>query len=109
MAHTDLFNINGKVAVVTGCAQGLGKEIALSLAQNGASLVLADVVSPDETAKRIKDMGARCIYVQADISDEESVANLAEQAMSQFEKIDIYQSSHAYPSTRAKNEYTNQP
>lgn len=89
MGLPSLFSLNGKVALVTGCAQGLGEEIAVSLAQNGASIVLADIVSPDETAKRIKDLGFRCMPVQADISEEKSVANLAEQTMSQFEKIDI--------------------
>ena len=67
---SELFRLRGKTAIVTGSARGLGKEIALSLAQNGCSLVLSDIVPPDETEKEIRDIGSQCISVKTDISDE---------------------------------------
>jgi NAD(P)-dependent dehydrogenase (short-subunit alcohol dehydrogenase family) len=89
MDSLELFRLDGKIALVTGCAQGLGKEIALSLARNGCSLVLADIVYPEETAKEIKEIGARCISVQADISDEIGVKDLVIKAMSEYKRLDI--------------------
>ena len=89
MEASELFKLEGKSALVTGSAQGLGKEIALSLAHNGCSLVLADIIQPDETAKQVKNIGSRCISVKTDISDEVEVRNLVEKAISEFKKVDI--------------------
>ena len=89
MHSSELFRLDGKIAVVTGSTQGLGKEIALSLAQNGCSLVLADIVYPEETKNQIKILGSRCISLQTDISDEVQVKNLVEEAISNFKKVDI--------------------
>ena len=86
---SELFGFEGKIALVTGSAQGLGKEIALSLAQNGCSLVLADIVYPEETAKQIEKIGSRSISVKADISDEAEVKNMVKKAISEYKKIDI--------------------
>lgn len=89
MDFSELFRLDGKTAIVTGSGQGLGKEIALSLAQNGCSLILADILYPEETAKEIEDIGSRCIPVQMDISDETEVKNLVLKAMAEFKKVDI--------------------
>jgi NAD(P)-dependent dehydrogenase (short-subunit alcohol dehydrogenase family) len=84
-----LLRLDGKVALVTGSAQGLGKEIALSLACNGCSLILADLVNPEETAEQIKKTGARCLSLQADVSDENQVEGMVQEGASEFKKIDI--------------------
>lgn len=84
-----LFSCEGKTALVTGSAQGLGQVIALGLAQFGASLILADVTYPDKTALQVEAMGANCMAVQADISDEIQVENLAANALSAYGKVDI--------------------
>ena len=89
MDSSELFRLEGKIALVTGSAQGLGKEIALSLARNGCSLVLADIVYPEETAKQIEEIGSRSISVKADISDEAEVKNMVEKAISEYKKVDI--------------------
>jgi NAD(P)-dependent dehydrogenase (short-subunit alcohol dehydrogenase family) len=68
MNYMKLFRLDGKTTLVTGCRQGLGKEIALGLAQNGASLILADIVYSEETFEEIVDMGSRCVAVKTDIS-----------------------------------------
>jgi NAD(P)-dependent dehydrogenase (short-subunit alcohol dehydrogenase family) len=85
----ELFRLDGRAALVTGCAQGLGKEIALSLAQNGASLILADMVYPEETAQQIEDVGSHCIRIQTDISDETEVEDLAKRSLTEYKKVDI--------------------
>lgn len=89
MDPSKLFRLDGKTAMVTGCAQGLGKEIALGLAQSGASLILADIVQPKDTVKQIEGYGARCIPFQMDVSDETGVKELAESSASQFKRVDI--------------------
>jgi NAD(P)-dependent dehydrogenase (short-subunit alcohol dehydrogenase family) len=85
----ELFSCEGKTALVTGSAQGLGEDIALGLAYFGASLILTDITCPKRTLKRIEAMGARCMAVEADISDENQVKELAASALSAYGKVDI--------------------
>ncbi len=89
MDSSELFRLKGKIALVTWSAQGFGKEIASSLAQNGCSLVLADIAYPEETAKQIEEIGSRSISVKADISDEAEVKDMVEKAISEYKKVDI--------------------
>ena len=84
-----LLTLKGKTALVTGSARGLGKEIALGIAQSGASLILADVEYPEETAKQVENTGVDCIAFQTDISHESEVKDLADRAFSEYGKIDI--------------------
>ena len=84
-----MFRLDGKTALVTGSAQGLGREIAAGLAQSGCSLVLADIFDPDETAEKVKENGSRCISVKADVSVEAEVAAMVAKAISEFSKLDI--------------------
>ena len=51
----NLFNLKNKTALVTGAAQGLGRQIALGLAHYGASLILADIVFPEETKNLVQE------------------------------------------------------
>jgi NAD(P)-dependent dehydrogenase (short-subunit alcohol dehydrogenase family) len=89
MNSSELLRLDGKIALVTGSAQGLGREIALGLAQSGCSLVLADVVDPEQTATQVAEIGAHSISVKADISDETAVRNMVEKAIAEYNKVDI--------------------
>ncbi len=89
MSLKDSFSLDGKTALITGSSQGLGKKIALGLAECGASLVLADIDYPRETAGQIKESGARCFAMETDISDENQVRALAQEAVSEYGKVDI--------------------
>ena len=89
MKSSKLFSLEGKVALVTGCSRGLGKAIAIGLAESGCSLILAGVTPPVETVRQIENIGAQYITVQMDVSEENSVAQMAEKALSTFNKIDI--------------------
>jgi NAD(P)-dependent dehydrogenase (short-subunit alcohol dehydrogenase family) len=89
MEASELFRVDGKTALVTGSARGLGREIALSLAQNGASLILADIVYPEETAVEIENIGSRYIPIRTDISDETEVENLTKKSLAEYKRIDI--------------------
>jgi NAD(P)-dependent dehydrogenase (short-subunit alcohol dehydrogenase family) len=89
MRTADSYPLEGKTALVTGSAQGLGREIAFAFAKNGANLVLADVAYPEETAKHIEGMGVRCTPIKADVSDEPNVTRLKETAISECRCVDI--------------------
>lgn len=83
------FSFEGQTALVTGSAQGLGREIALALSQHGAFLILADKISPSDTARVIQEAGGRSIALKADISQESDVRELVRQAGEQVQRIDI--------------------
>ena len=89
MEITQMFSLQGKTAIVTGSARGLGAEIALGFVQCGASLVLADLDMPEETAKRVEELDGRCIALKTDISDEKQVKDLIKRAISEYGKVDI--------------------
>jgi 3-oxoacyl-[acyl-carrier protein] reductase len=91
-----------KVAVVTGASRGMGKEIALAFAREGADLVLAarTVTKADEkfktrpgtiseTAEEIRSLGRKALVVKTDVSIRSDVENLIDQAIKEFGKIDI--------------------
>jgi 2-keto-3-deoxy-L-fuconate dehydrogenase len=74
----DGFKLNGKVAVVTGGASGIGKAIAKCLAENGAQVRVLDIddVAAKATAEEIKLAGGRALSFQCDVSDSESVSQV---------------------------------
>jgi glucose 1-dehydrogenase len=85
--------LEGKVAVVTGAASGIGQAIAVAFAREGASVVVDYVgnpISPIETLQQIQKLGGRATGVAADVSNPEDVARLIEQTVSTFGKLDIF-------------------
>jgi NAD(P)-dependent dehydrogenase (short-subunit alcohol dehydrogenase family) len=85
--------LEGKVAMVTGARQGLGKSISLGMAEKGADLVVCDRVTDDgklaETAKEIEAMGRKTLSLGGDITIEEDVNNVVNKALEKFGKIDV--------------------
>ncbi|OGO25323.1 MAG: hypothetical protein A2144_09815 [Chloroflexi bacterium RBG_16_50_9] len=85
--------LNGKVAIVTGARQGLGKSFALGLAEAGADLVICDRVTDDgkltETAEEINKLKRRAVSLGGDITIEDDVAKIAKAATDEFGRIDI--------------------
>jgi 3-oxoacyl-[acyl-carrier protein] reductase len=85
-------NLNDKVAVVTGAAQGIGRAIAETLAQRGAHVVVADlqVEKAEAAAKQIAaSTGRRAIAVQVDVADDASARAMIDRAMAEFGRLDI--------------------
>lgn len=80
-----------KIAVVTGGGRGIGRVIALACAKEGADLVLASrsVETLQETKIAVEALGRKALVVPTDIRHEESVRNLAEQALAHFGRIDV--------------------
>ncbi len=85
--------LKGKVAIVTGARQGLGKAITLGLAEAGADIVISDRVLEDgklaNVAEEVQKLGRRSLAVGGDITIEADVENMVKKANDEFGKIDI--------------------
>jgi NAD(P)-dependent dehydrogenase (short-subunit alcohol dehydrogenase family) len=86
-----LFDLSGRVAVVTGAASGLGQAIAVGLADHGADVALADVNSDGlaETAELVARTGRRAAAIATDVTDEQAVAGLFERTQSELGPVGI--------------------
>ena len=84
--------LKDKVAVITGSGRGIGKAIALKLAENGANIVINDILGSDyadETKKEIEALGVKAIVVRGDVRSKDDVENLINTTVETFGKIDI--------------------
>jgi NAD(P)-dependent dehydrogenase (short-subunit alcohol dehydrogenase family) len=83
--------LKDKVVIVTGVARGIGKEYALALAKEGASIVAADILAEgaSATASEIQKAGGSAISVACDISKESDANRLAEETFKKFGQIDV--------------------
>lgn len=84
--------IFGKVALITGSARGIGKAIALELANHGANIVINDIVPKneiDKTLEEIKQINDKALGIRADITVFNEVENMVKEIINKFEKIDI--------------------
>jgi 3-oxoacyl-[acyl-carrier protein] reductase len=84
-------NISGRVALVTGASQGIGRSCALKLASSGATVALAarNQEKLDELAREITAAGGKAAAFPVDVSDEAQIKSACKAAITQFGKIDI--------------------
>src|SRR5665648_177960 len=84
--------LSGKVALITGSARGIGKAIALELANHGANIVINDILPKseiDKTLEEVKQIGNKVLGIRADITSFDEVKNMMKEIINQFGKIDI--------------------
>jgi NAD(P)-dependent dehydrogenase (short-subunit alcohol dehydrogenase family) len=81
---------SGKVAVVTGAAQGIGQAIALRLAQEGARIGLLDILNVTETASKCQEVGAEILSLVVDVTQKETLEAAVSQILAAWGQIDIW-------------------
>jgi 3-oxoacyl-[acyl-carrier protein] reductase len=85
-------DFTGKVAIVTGSGRGIGKAIAMKLAENGATLVINDVgdsAPAEQTVSEIKNLNRQAMAIMADVSSSADVTKMMETAIAAYGKVDI--------------------
>lgn len=88
---TELFSLEGKVAVVTGGTSGIGRAISLGLAQAGANVIATArrQEQVDETANAIEATGRKTLRIASDVCSRASLENVLTAVLAAFEKVDI--------------------
>ncbi len=85
----DAFNLQGKVALVTGCDTGLGQGMTLGLAEAGCDIIGVNRKIPHETAEKVQALGRRFTAIQADLSQPDVIPGLVDEAVARMGRIDI--------------------
>ena len=100
-----LFDLNGKTALVTGAASGLGRAIAIGLAVHGADVVTADLnlEGAQATSEMIRDLGRRTATIAVDVTDWDQVQRMVEQAEAALgqHRHRVQRAGHQRPQARA--------
>lgn len=86
-----LFSLKGEVAVITGGASGLGRAIALGLAEAGSKVAIVDVSAEgaEQAAEEVKQMGGKAIAMQGDVTRMPKVEAMAQEVLEDWGRIDI--------------------
>ncbi len=84
-------HLQGKTALVTGAAQGIGKAIALALAKAGADVAISDVNGEKaaEAAKEIEALGVRAFSITGNVADGASATAMVDEAVAKLGKLDV--------------------
>jgi 2-dehydro-3-deoxy-D-gluconate 5-dehydrogenase len=83
------FKLTGKVAIVTGCSRGLGQGMAFGLAEAGADIVGVASSSLEVARVGVEALGRQFLGIQADLAESQSVAEIINQTITEFGKVDI--------------------
>jgi NAD(P)-dependent dehydrogenase (short-subunit alcohol dehydrogenase family) len=91
MAQVQTGKLAGKVAFVTGAANGIGRAAALAFAREGASVVAADISEQgnQETARMVEELGGRALAVRCDVTRAEDVKAALDKAIEAFGRLDV--------------------
>jgi len=82
-------DLSNRVAIITGSARGIGREIALKLAEVGATVVVTDIEEAESVAEEIRAMNRQSLAVTANVSLSSDVATLVDTVISNYNRVDI--------------------
>ncbi|ELJ8499168.1 2-dehydro-3-deoxy-D-gluconate 5-dehydrogenase KduD [Vibrio cholerae] len=85
----DSFNLEGKVAIVTGCDTGLGQGMALGLAKAGCDIVGVNIVEPTETIAKMAETGRKFVDIRANLMVLDDIPFIIDRAVTELGRIDI--------------------
>ena len=90
--QSDIFSLENKVALITGSGRDIGKGIALCMAKVGADIVVTARTEEqiEQTASEIRTIGRKAIAIPFDARESEQMSSMAESAVAEFGKIDIW-------------------
>jgi NAD(P)-dependent dehydrogenase (short-subunit alcohol dehydrogenase family) len=97
--------LKGKVAIVTGGARGLGKAYASRLYEEGAKVVVADILDSTSVVQAIDKRGGEALALYTDVSEEESTQEMARKTIKHFGRIDILINNAAISTTIVKKPF----
>lgn len=97
--------LEGKVVIVTGGAQGIGKAYALRLGEEGAKVVVADIKDAAAVAEMVAAAGGESLALRTDVTDEESTREMAAKTVERFGRIDVLVNNAAFFSTIVKKPF----
>ena len=89
VSASDWFDLNDRVAVVTGARRGIGRGLALGLARAGADVVAVGRTAPEDLAAEIEGLGRRCVPIAADFAYPAQVDRVIPEAVRAFGRVDI--------------------
>jgi len=91
MSVSDLFNLSGRVSIVTGGGDGLGRMIATGLAEGGSDIIVCSrkLDKCEETAHELEKLGRNALAIKCDISSDEDIDRVVDETIKKFHKIDI--------------------
>ena len=87
-----MFDLTGKVAIVTGGSRGIGRAVALTLARQGAEIAFLDRLActvEDHTRDDVEAMGRRCVCLGGDVTDAAACGALVEETLKELSRVDI--------------------
>ncbi len=86
-----MFDLHGRVVVITGASSGLGVQMATAFAKQGADLVIMArrIEKLENVAEKIRAFGVKCLSVKCDVTDSDAVNKAAEEAINYYGKVDI--------------------
>jgi 2-dehydro-3-deoxy-D-gluconate 5-dehydrogenase len=101
-----LFNLSGRVAIVTGANTGLGQGIALALAAAGADIAAVGRSAPDETIAGVRARGRRCEWIEADLGSITPIPGIVQQTVERLGALDILVNNAGMIRRNAAVDYT---
>jgi 2-deoxy-D-gluconate 3-dehydrogenase len=89
MGIFEMFDLNGRAAVVTGASRGLGRAMALALAEAGADIATVSRHPAADLAAEVERLGRRCVQLTADLEDPREVSTVVPRALRALGRVDI--------------------